>query len=197
MRTIGRLQNFGAGKTAALAVLALAAGSVSLRADMACLSDCGQATSRLAAISGFEDVETDSSGFNIFFKPWLPVYSVPPSDLADNLNSGSTNHSQDGWGDAGTLTFLKGRGSSDASSDDGSSKSGGSSDPVSTLLNQITNPQASSGTHDGPVALDPDPPTPTPTPEPRYSGFAMLGLGWAGLVGLRRFKALRAFQRES
>lgn len=195
MRNLALLQNFGAGKTAVLAVLALTAGSMSLQADMVCLSDCGQTVSRLAAISGFEDVETDSSGFNIFFKPWLPVYSIPPSDLAD-MNSSSTNNSQDGLGDAGTLTFLKGAGSSDTSPDDGSSKSGGSSDPVSTLLNQITNPQTSGGTHDSPpVAMDPDPPT--PTPEPRYSGFAMLGFGWVGLVAMRKFKALRAVRRES
>ena len=183
MRSI-RVLSFGGGKTAALIVFTLAAGAISLRADMACIGDCEQsATSHLSGISGSEDVEDGVSGFDIFFKPGVPTFLIAPSSLSDQLNS-SDNSGSDGSG-GGLLSFLGGGGLTEMplseSSSSGFSTATGDP-PIMSLLNQVVNSS-------GPGTLDPPAPDPpAPTPEPRYSGLAMLGLGGAVL---RLFRKLR------
>lgn len=156
---------------AAFTSIVLAAVTISLRADSTCIGDCGQGASHLSDISGIEDVAAGASGFDIYFKPWLPIFLTGPSDL--DSQSSNDSSSSGGWSDAGPLSFL-GDGGSPGSNDGPPGPSDNTfSSPPSHLFNS-------------PISGTKDTPTPTdPTPEPRYSALAMLGLGWAGLAASR------------
>jgi hypothetical protein len=186
MRNLEMILTLGRGKAAALIVFTLAAGSLSLRADMVCMGDCEQPTaSHLSGISGSEDVEDGISGFDIFFKPGVPIFLIGPSSMAGELNSSGDFASSklaaaDPFLGGGDWTGVPLEGSSPGSGS-------GFSDPsLVTLLNNLAH---SSGPGDiAPPAPDP----PAPTPEPRYSGLAMLGLGGAVLALFRRLRPSRA-----
>lgn len=184
MWSLGTVVSFCSGRTAALIVCGLAAGSLSLRADMVCMGECEQPTSHLSGISGFEDVEDGTSGFDIFFKPGVPIFLIAPSGMADQLNS-SGKSAFDKL--SATDPFLGGGDWTAVPLSDGSSgSSSGSSDPsIVNLLNKLVD-SSSHGSLDPPV---PDPPA--PTPEPRYSGLAMLGLGGAVLGLFRKLRPSR------
>jgi len=195
MRSLGHLLSFGGGRTATLIVFAVAAGSIPLRADMVCMGDCEQPTSHFSGISGIEDLEAAISGFDVFFKPGVPIFVIAPPNTASQLDS-STNSASGAWTDAGPLFSSgsddpSGSPSESNSSSSGSQRSGDQS--IVTLVNQLINSPAADI---GSSSTDP-PDTPAPTPEPRYFALALLGLGWTGLVAFRKFKTPRAVQRES
>jgi len=166
-------------RNAALASIVLTGAAFSLRADRTCIGDCTPA-SHLSGISGIEDLEAGASGFDIYFKPGLPIFFS--SDSSNKKNSGSSEDSYvfGSWGDAGSLQFDSGGGSQ--GSGDNSPGHGDNKDSSLTQLFNSPGP----GIH-----CDPPPTDPAPTPEPRYSGLAMLGLGWALFGAYRLVRSRR------
>jgi len=171
-------------RNAGIASLMLIAAAFTLRADSACIGDCGPGP-HLSGISGTEDVEAGDSGFDIYFRPGLPTFS--PSDSSDKQKSSSSDDYfvSGGFGDAGALQFDNGSGAPGSNDDSPGydNNSGGSNDDKNSSLTRLFNSPLSG------MQSDPSPMDPSPVPEPRYSGLAILGLGWAGFSAARFLKS--------
>jgi len=172
-------------------ICTLFTAAVSLRADSSCIasslhgiSDCGDEASRLARISGFEDVELNFFGsgagdFQAFFK--ASSYAALGSEsekpiLTPKSSSGDSGSQDSGGGFPGGDCC----GSFQPPSWSESFDSAPTGTPLDTLLGKILAPGG------GAADLSIPDPAPDPTPEPVYSVLLVLGAGllfYAGRKG--------------